>query len=156
MPSDTGFDFLLALGKSEYALSRANRRARSAAGALRVIDRRVIVVYRDRALGALFLADLAADTAVLANILRDLSGVFGRAANVDLLLCGVDNDKVVRTHGNALSARNALLRIDYRNAVDYRDRVFGADRGAVAVAVTARSAVAFSVVEAQDGVPINV
>ena len=69
------FDKLLTLRKNRYALPWASRRASSAAVALGVIDGRVVVGYCDSAVRALFLADFAADAAVLADVLCHFSRV---------------------------------------------------------------------------------
>lgn len=108
----------------------------------------MVVGNGDSTLWALLLAYLAADTAVLADILRDLSDVLGGTPHVDLLLCGVDNDKVIWTRRHALSTSNTLCGIDNSNAVDYRDSVFGANRDTVTVAVATGAAVALAVIEA--------
>ena len=50
-----------------------------------VIDRGVEILYLYRAGGTLFLAHLAADTAVLAGELSCLAVVAGRAEHVDML-----------------------------------------------------------------------
>ena len=106
--------------------------AKSAAGALGVIEDGKVVVHSDRAVRAGTRTLGAADTAVGAHLAGENALVVVRAADGDDGAIFLHADGSVRTVLRAESAARAEARDDLCNAVDDNDSVVGTSRRAVA------------------------
>lgn len=129
-------------------LCGAGFRAFAAGGTFAVVDPCQIVLNMDSVVFALFLTELAADTAAFADAPHYFSYIRGGAANVYLLVDVTQDDKLIGTYLGAKSAADALCFVNTCKTVLDENGVLRADLGAVPEAETAVGADLRAVVEA--------